>query len=504
MPLIVQVGGQMGYFISHQEGPFWQSLFKRKETRLGLLTDVPLDGLFLRVLGPKRYQPTIRVDIPGEHLVEPNPNNSSEVSQVFRSSTTTPPHRLIRITVSNLPRVNPYWKWLVLVLAFLIFGVVSMVWVRFARKEAAEVAAPPKQRVPSEFPGTRALIWVNILWFVIYVVGFGGAILGYVESRAVGFGGSLSNHVLAGEYWRVLTAGLVHISMIHLLNNLWAIRFWGRRYEADVGPWALLLTYVLGGAAGVVATLFHSPPTVVFFGASAGVIAIWGGSIGIQLRSLGGDRRIALITVLAQVLLVPIYLLIQFLSTSSLAVGSHLAGFMTGLFVGIVLAGDSTPPRVFYSLRRILVAVIGLVGVLLVIGLTPRASATLFASLHRMEPELANLVLELDDMENKHQLGILSDEEARSFLKERAQPLLTRANSQIEKLVQYEKYHAGTRRTPYNEDWARTHMLSVQAVNLVQELVTSTGALPTRTTSSTVPVVLSLYRILQHQTQTRW
>jgi membrane associated rhomboid family serine protease len=91
--------------------------------------------------------------------------------------------------------------------------------------------------------------------------------------------------VQAGEWWRVLTSGFLHIGAIHLLFNMMALWVLGRDLETVLGRGRFLAVYVialLGGAAAVM--LFYEPNQAVA-GASGAVFGLMGG-LAVVLRRL--------------------------------------------------------------------------------------------------------------------------------------------------------------------------------------------------------------------------
>jgi membrane associated rhomboid family serine protease len=91
--------------------------------------------------------------------------------------------------------------------------------------------------------------------------------------------------VQAGEWWRVLASGFLHIGPIHLLFNMLALWVLGRDLETVLGRGrflALYLVSLLGGAAAVM--LFYAPDERVA-GASGAVFGLMGALV-VVLRRL--------------------------------------------------------------------------------------------------------------------------------------------------------------------------------------------------------------------------
>jgi membrane associated rhomboid family serine protease len=85
-------------------------------------------------------------------------------------------------------------------------------------------------------------------------------------------GAVVGRSALAGEPWRVLASAFLHIGLVHLLANMWALYVFGHFLEVILGPWRLLVLYgaaALGG--GLSSTLTHDQYLAA--GASG---AVWG------------------------------------------------------------------------------------------------------------------------------------------------------------------------------------------------------------------------------------
>jgi membrane associated rhomboid family serine protease len=92
-------------------------------------------------------------------------------------------------------------------------------------------------------------------------------------------------YVHAGEWWRVISSGFLHIGPIHLVVNMLALWMLGRDLEVVLGRGrflALYLVSLLGGSAAVM--LFYAPDEQVA-GASGAVFGLMGALV-VVLRRL--------------------------------------------------------------------------------------------------------------------------------------------------------------------------------------------------------------------------
>jgi membrane associated rhomboid family serine protease len=129
-----------------------------------------------------------------------------------------------------------------------------------AAERAARFAAHPA-RVTMTIAG--GLVVIAILEFVA---------VGSTE-RAVAVAGLDKTKVAAGEWWRLLTAGFLHASALHLWANLSALVAFGRIVEAYSTRSRFLLAYLTAVIVGNLASCWLLPQ-VPSIGASGGILGI--------------------------------------------------------------------------------------------------------------------------------------------------------------------------------------------------------------------------------------
>jgi rhomboid protease GluP len=123
------------------------------------------------------------------------------------------------------------------------------------------------------------LLVANVGWFLIGIVTawrMAVPVEAYLRGRAVDvlhrIGAVHGSDLLAGEWWRLLTSGLVHVGGLHLAVNMFALASVGSVAEGLWGRWRFAGLYLLAGLAGACCAMaLH--PTALTAGASG---AIWG------------------------------------------------------------------------------------------------------------------------------------------------------------------------------------------------------------------------------------
>ena len=194
-------------------------------------------------------------------------------------------------------------------------------------RQRTQVRNPRSVAGASQPQVTHALLAINAAAFLAEVatgVTLGGQDSGWVYVHGALFGPLMSggNH----EYWRLITSGFLHASLIHIALNMLSLWFVGRALEPAVGRINFLAIYLASLLAGSFGALLFQPdrPTL---GASTAIFGVFG-----ALIVVANARRIPI----WQSGLGPILLLNLFftLTSSSISLGGHLGGLAGGLLTG--------------------------------------------------------------------------------------------------------------------------------------------------------------------------
>lgn len=178
------------------------------------------------------------------------------------------------------------------------------------------------------WPGVVA--WISVLIIVSVLstrqhLGFDWYALGSADARAI----------VAGEYWRALTALTLHADTVHLMGNLVFGSFFGYyagRYLGEGFGWSMIL---LGGVLGNVINAWVQSPLHRSVGASTAVFAALGILAAFRWRR-GFEPQTSW-----RVRFAPLYAAIALLAFTGTAgestdLGAHLFGFCAGLLLGLV------------------------------------------------------------------------------------------------------------------------------------------------------------------------
>lgn len=177
-------------------------------------------------------------------------------------------------------------------------------------------------------PVTVTLIAICILVFLWMTI-LGGS----TNSGVLVFAGAkYTPLILQGQWWRLLTAGFVHIGIQHLIINMITLYFIGMYVEELFGHFKMLVIYLVSVFVGNLASMLFQPIQNISAGASTGLFGLFGAFIMLGVT----NRNNPMIQQLAKQFLILVVVNIGF---DLLMPGVDLAGHLGGLVGGFLGAG---------------------------------------------------------------------------------------------------------------------------------------------------------------------
>ena len=219
-------------------------------------------------------------------------------------------------------------------------------------------------------PATYLLLAANIGVFV-WMILHGVSAQNPSEYSLIRYGANNAEFVMAGQWWRILTAMFVHVGLIHLATNMWCLWNLGLLGEPLLGFFGMVSVYLLTGAAGnllsVTTDVLARNYGVVGAGASGAVFGIAGilivllsnrrlaearnGRGGIPLAELHALRR-SVINFAGINLLIGLGSAFQNFLPIHIDNRAHVGGFLSGLLLGLPLLSAMTLGRQRYLTRQ--------------------------------------------------------------------------------------------------------------------------------------------------------
>jgi rhomboid protease GluP len=151
---------------------------------------------------------------------------------------------------------------------------------------------------------------------------------GWAGDLPILVGGKISDLIIEGQFWRLLTPALLHASLIHVGANMYALFIIGPRLERFYGHGRFLMLYVLGALGGNVLSFLLTPGLSI--GASTAIFGLFAaeGVLAFQNRQVFGAQAKAMVTNILYLLAINLFI---GLSVSAVDNWGHLGGLIAGL-----------------------------------------------------------------------------------------------------------------------------------------------------------------------------
>jgi membrane associated rhomboid family serine protease len=210
-------------------------------------------------------------------------------------------------------------------------------------REARQVA--PRRRVRVKFilgrPGsiTTTLLVVNIAMFLVEV-GVGGSrslFDGPTPQKLFDLGAMFPPAIALGhQYWRLVTAMFLHIGIIHIAFNMYALYLFGYLIENAFGQLRFIAIYFVAGFLGSVISFAFGPIGTVGAGASGAIFGLLGAWIAYNYRRRGS--ALAEANLRWALMLIGLNTVIA-LSFHAIDWRAHLGGLVAGVIAGGLAEG---------------------------------------------------------------------------------------------------------------------------------------------------------------------
>lgn len=190
---------------------------------------------------------------------------------------------------------------------------------------------------------TWAIVVANVVVFVL-----DGALSAGSGFSFTGGAGPLTEagavygpEVAAGEWWRLGTAAFLHLGLLHILFNMYALWLFGPIMEQMYGHVEFAVIYLLCALGGNVLTVLAAPD-VPAVGASGAIFGLFGLAFVVSRRRhllLGPEAR-AMLSRVGTLLVLNLFITFTF---PSISWTGHVGGLAVGAAIGLVLAPVNVP-----------------------------------------------------------------------------------------------------------------------------------------------------------------
>lgn len=201
-----------------------------------------------------------------------------------------------------------------------------------------DVPPLPPQPTYLKLPITKGNPWLSwsilainvIVWLAMTAAGGSTDI-----NVLLKFGAKYGPAILAGEYWRLFTTMFLHIGIMHLAFNGYALYALGPEVELFFGRNRFLVVYLLAGLISSAASyLFDSAPAAGASGAIFGLVGALAAHFYRNRELLGhlGKRRFN------QLIMITVVNLIIGVTVPNIDNWAHMGGLVGGMLVGFALS----------------------------------------------------------------------------------------------------------------------------------------------------------------------
>lgn len=178
---------------------------------------------------------------------------------------------------------------------------------------------------------TPLLLYANIIVFVLMVIK-SVHFMAPETADIIAWGGNFRPLILNGEWWRLFTSCFIHIGILHLVLNMYALVSIGSMLEGLIGSSRYILGYILTGLAGSAASVWWNGFTVSA-GASGAIFGLFGIFFALLTSNLiQREARMPLLKNIGIFILLNLALGMR----GGIDSAGHIGGLVSGILIGYI------------------------------------------------------------------------------------------------------------------------------------------------------------------------
>ena len=204
---------------------------------------------------------------------------------------------------------------------------------------------------------TPILIILNLVVFAAMIIS-GVHFMEPSSESLLLWGANFRPATLNGEWWRLVTCCFLHIGVLHLLMNMYALMYIGMMLEGRLGKFRFLSAYLLAGIAASAASLWWHDLTISA-GASGAIFGMYGVFLAMLTTNLIEKSA-------RQSMLMSISIFVGYNLLSGLRGGIDNAAHIGGLISGMIIGYSFYPSLVDHLNRALTFRTVALLSLLLI------------------------------------------------------------------------------------------------------------------------------------------
>jgi membrane associated rhomboid family serine protease len=211
-------------------------------------------------------------------------------------------------------------------------------------------------------PFTMIFIGVNIGIFVLMCLAGGFAVTSVDPLVLLGFGAKQNNLIVEQhQYWRLITSIFIHIGIIHLLLNNYALWIIGQEIERIYGSARFVILYLATGIVGSLGSFVFNPQATSA-GASGSIFGLFGVMAAFAFRYRKEIPEFVSRDIKRRVIPIIFINLIFGFSVRIVDNSAHIGGLLSGIALALVVPymrpNERITPVVWRTLQVICLALI--------------------------------------------------------------------------------------------------------------------------------------------------
>jgi rhomboid protease GluP len=221
---------------------------------------------------------------------------------------------------------------------------------------------------------TGLLLLMNVTVFIIETLN-GVSIFSPTLKDLLIWGANYAPLTLTGDAWRLLTSMFLHVGLIHLAVNCWALYIWGVYAEFYYGRRYYLALYLSAGLMGSVLSVVHNlinmnyahdgnASLVISAGASGAIMGLGGALIVAAWRPRADLRPEQTLRLKPLLVIMAINFALGF-SISGIDNAAHIGGVITGALLALVFSLTEKSTDSQRKILRVITFVVLAIGVIL-------------------------------------------------------------------------------------------------------------------------------------------